>query len=105
MDLHTLRLRRLQIQTGASETRVRLPSAAGMTEVKAEAGAASLTLQIPVGLAARIHSRMALGSTQVDEGRFPRSLDGYASPDYDNAENRIDIDVQGGVGSIRILGD
>lgn len=104
LDLHGLRVRRLEIQTGASETRVRLPAAAGMTEVKAEAGAASLTLEIPVGVAARIRSRMALGSTQVDERRFPRSASGYASPDYDGAANRVDIDVQGGVGSVRILG-
>lgn len=104
LDLHAVRLRRLEIQTGASETRVRLPAAAGMTEVRAETGAAALTLEVPAGVAARIRSRMALGSTQVDEGRFPRSADGYASRDYDGATHRVDIDIQGGVGSVRILG-
>lgn len=104
LDLHTVRVRRLEIQTGASETRVRLPAAAGMTEVKAETGAAARALEVPSGVAARIRSRMALASTQVDEARFPRSADGYASPDFDGAANRVDIDVQGGVGSVRILG-
>lgn len=47
---------------------------------------------------------MVLGSTPVDERRFPRAVDGYGSPEYDGATNRVDIDVQGGVGSVRIVG-
>ena len=41
---------------------------------------------------------MGLGLTSVDEQRFPRSLDGWASPDYESAANRVDIDLQGGAG-------
>ena len=86
------------MQTGASETRVRLPRAAGATNVKAEAGAASLTFEVPAGVAARIRNRMAIGSTHIDEVRFPRVGDIYQSLDYATAENRIDMDIQGGVG-------
>jgi hypothetical protein len=92
------------LQTGASETRVLLPRAAGATRVRAEAGAASLILEVPAGVAARIRTRMALGNSRVDEARFPRVGDGYESPDYATAVNRIDVDVQGGVGSVRIVG-
>ena len=42
---------------------------------------------------------MAIGSTNVDQARFPASAGGYESPDYATAANRVDIDVQGGVGS------
>ncbi|MEX2184462.1 MAG: hypothetical protein WEC14_08435 [Chloroflexota bacterium] len=104
LDLGDLRLRRLDLHTGASETSVRLPRAAGATHVRAETGAASLTLEVPAGVAARIRSRMALGSTHVDEARFPRTPDGYASPDYATAPNRVDIDVEGGIGSFRVVG-
>lgn len=104
LDLRGLRVRNLELQTGASETRVVLPKAAGATMVKAQAGAATLTLEVPTGVAARIRARMALGSTQVDQARFPASVGGYESPDYASAPNRIDIDVQGGVGSLRIIG-
>lgn len=104
LDLYDVRLRKLQLQTGASETRVRLPRAAGVTNVRAEAGAASITFEVPVGVAARIRSRMALGSTHVDETRFPRVGDIYQSLDYATAENRIDMDIQGGVGSVRVVG-
>jgi len=46
---------------------------------------------------------MGLGLTSVDEQRFPRSLDGWASPDYESAANRVDIDLQGGLGSITVM--
>jgi len=104
LDLGDLRVRTLELQTGASETRVVLPRAAGMTVVRAQSGAASLTLEVPSGVAARIRTRIALGSTQVDQARFPPSAGGYESPDYATAANRVDIDVQGGVGSLRVVG-
>ena len=104
LDLSALRVRTLELQTGASETRVLLPRAAGATTVKAQTGAASLTLEVPAGVAARIRTRMALGSIQVDEVRFPASVAGYESPDYATAPNRVDIDAQGGVGSLRVVG-
>ncbi len=104
LDLADLRVRSLQLQTGASDTRVRLPRAAGVTTVKAESGAASLTFEIPAGVAARIRNRMALGSTQIDESRFPRVGDIYQSIDYGTADNRVDMDIQGGVGSLKVVG-
>ena len=104
LDLREARLSRLDLQTGASETRVVLPRNAGTTEVRAEHGAAALTFEIPTGVAARIRTRMAIGSSHVDEARFPRAGDLYQSVDYGTAANRVDLDVQGGVGSLRIVG-
>ena len=104
LDLRDLRVRSLELQTGASETRVRLPRAAGATTVRAQAGAASLTIEVPTGVAARIRTRMALGSAQIDQTRFPPTVGGYGSPDYATSANRVDIDVGGGVGSLRVVG-
>jgi hypothetical protein len=101
IDLSALRLRRLDLHTGASETRVRLPGS-GATEVHVEAGLAALTIEVPQGVAARVKSRVALGSATVDESRFPRAMDGWMSPDYDANPNRVDIDVVGGLDSIRV---
>jgi hypothetical protein len=67
-------------------------------------GAASLTLEVPIGVAARIRSKMALGSSQIDESRFPRTFDGYLSPDFEGAANRVDITIEGGVGSVKVVG-
>jgi len=103
LDLIDLKVRNLQLQTGASDTRVRLPRAAGVTNVKAETGAASLTIEIPAGVAARIRNRMAIGSSQIDEARFPRVGDIYQSLDYATATNRVDLDIQSGVGSVKVI--
>lgn len=103
LDLADLRVRRLELHTGASETRVRLPRAAGTTEVKTEHGAASLTLEVPPGVAARIRTRMAIGSSSVDETRFPRIGDIYQSVDYATAANKVEIDASGGIGALRIV--
>jgi hypothetical protein len=102
LDFRDLAVRSLDLQTGASETRILLPRAAGQTEVRAQAGAASLTFEIPEEVAAKIRTRVVLGSVQIDETRFPAAAGGYESPDYSTATNRVDIDVQGGVGSLRV---
>jgi hypothetical protein len=104
LDLDSLRVRSLEIRTGASETRIRLPRNAGATDVHAEAGAASVTFEVPAGVAARIRSRVALGSSQIDQARFPRTGDVYESADYGSVANRVDIDIAGGVGSVRVIG-
>jgi hypothetical protein len=105
IDLRDTRLRRLEVKTGASETTVLLPRAAGVTDVRAQAGAASLTFVVPTGVAARIRSKVALGSSQIDQVLFPRMGDGFQSTDYATAENRVDLDIEGGVGSIRVRGE
>jgi len=102
VELDETRLRSLRIQTGASDTRVRLPRAAGETRVRAESGAASLVFEVPDGVAARIRSRMALGSTRVDETRFPRADGGWETPGFGSAANRVEIEIQGGVGSVEV---
>jgi Domain of unknown function (DUF5668)/Cell wall-active antibiotics response 4TMS YvqF len=105
VDLTGVALRRLKIQTGASDTRVLLPRAAGESFVKAEGGAASLTFEVPAGVAARIKSQMVIGSTSVDESRFPKTASGrWESPDYASAANRVELEVSGGVGSVRVAG-
>ncbi len=103
LDLSELHVRSIELHTGASETRIRLPRAAGATSVRAESGAASLAIEVPTGVAARIRTRMALGSSQIDQAAFPRTADGYESPGYANATNRADIDISGGVGSVRVM--
>ena len=103
LDLSSLRVAALRLRTGASETRVTLPSSAGFTRVDAEGGAAAMWFHVPDGVAARIRSAIALGTSDVDLARFPRApAGGWQSPDYENAANRVEIEVRGGVGSVSI---
>ena len=112
IDLTDLNISRLEINTGASDTHVRLPRAAGRTSATFNIGAANLEIEIPVGVAARIDVEAGLASLSIDQSRFPsRGGDGisgiaiqgiYESPDFDSAENRVDIKIQGGASSISV---
>jgi hypothetical protein len=102
IDLLDLRVRQLELQSGAAETRLRLPRAAGVTLVRTDTGVASLAIEVPPGVAARIRSSMSLGRVDVDQTRFPRVGDGWQSPDIATAPNRVELEVRGGVGSVTI---
>jgi len=102
LDLDDLRISELRLKTGASSTNVNLPANAGFTRVMVESGAASVDIRIPSGVAARIRSRGGLSSLSLDRSRFPRTGEIYQSADYDTASNKVDIDIQMGVGSVTI---
>lgn len=66
------------------------------------AGAASVDITVPAGVAARVRGMMGVGSLDVDQRRFPRRNGMDESPDFETAENRVELAVEGGVGSVRV---
>ncbi len=100
LDLTELRLADLHLETGASDTSIVLPRAAGSTAMSVSAGAATVRIRVPEGVAIRMTTTMALGHATVDTRRFPPSGTGYASPEWADAQNRVDIRFEGGLGSL-----
>jgi hypothetical protein len=102
--LTDLAAREVRLKTGASATVIDLPEAAGFTRLWVDSGAASVKVRVPGGVAARIRLRAALAGTRVDGVRFPRRGEAqlYESADFETAANRVEIDVDTGVGSIEI---
>lgn len=100
LDLTELLVSDVVLKTGASETNLHLPAHAGMTRVKIEAGAASLSLHLPEDVAARIRVRSGLSSIRVNQERFPKQNGEYLSPGYEEAANKVEIEIEAGVGSI-----
>jgi hypothetical protein len=98
LDLRDLRVTELRLKTGASSSDVTLPASAGFTRVSVEAGAASIVLRVPEGVAARINATAAAGAVDVDRSRFPRD----ESPDYATAANKVEIDARLGAGSLTV---
>ncbi|MFB3739214.1 MAG: LiaI-LiaF-like domain-containing protein [Candidatus Velamenicoccus archaeovorus] len=101
LRLSDLEVRDLRVHTGASETRIAMP-ARGRVSARVEAGAASVAVAIPPRVAARISVRGGLTGVKVDESRFPRSAEGYRSIDFDDAPDRIDLEVQAGAAGIEV---
>jgi hypothetical protein len=102
LDLSDLKVTDLNLETGAADTRIRMPREAGTTRARVKAGAASVKIVVSEGVAARITTAVAIGTFDVDTRRFPRSGSAYVSPDYETAANKLDLSVEGGVGEIRI---
>ena len=101
LDLTDLRVAEVSVETGASSTRLTLPAHAGWTKARVASGAASVEIAVPPGVAARIRGTVAVGSFHVDQQRFPRRTSGdYESPDYETATHRVELSVEGGVGSV-----
>jgi hypothetical protein len=103
LELGDLRVTDLTVRTGASRTRIALPTAAGYTRARVDAGAATVRIEVPQGVALRLHGRMQIGTNDVDAGRFPPTTDGWASPDYDTAANKVELTVTGGLATLQVV--
>lgn len=102
VDLKSLLVRKLILETGASSSNIVLPTRAGSTQVEVRAGVASVVLRVPQGVAGRIHMKSGLVGFKIDSSRFPIKGSVYESEDFDTAQNRVEIMVEAGVGSIEI---
>jgi hypothetical protein len=103
LDLSGLKLTALEINTGASSTDVVLPAPAGTMRVVVHSGAASVKIRLPQNVPASIHGTMGLGALEVDMSRFPKHGAGsYESDTFTSAVDRVDVTVEGGVGSVHV---
>lgn len=103
LNLRDLRITELRLKTGASATTIELPANAGLTRTFIESGAASVNITVPEGVAALIRTQGGLSSIQVDTNRFPQMGSVYQSPDYQAAANKVELDIQMGVGSVKVV--
>ncbi len=102
INLSELQVSDLKIETGASALKLTLPAHASYTHADINGGAASFSIQIPEGVAARIKAEVPLVSTNVNTQRFPKTGTVYQSPDYETKANKIDLVIKMGVGSLSI---
>jgi len=101
LDLRDLNITNVDLDTGASDTRLLLP-ARGRFKVDLDMGAASLEMTIPDGLSARVRASLGAAELKIDQVRFPRNGSYYQSPDFEIFENAADIKIDAGVASIMI---
>ena len=102
MDLSDLKVTTLNLKTGVGETVITFPAAAGLTRASIQAGVGQVTVQIPDGVGTRIRVSKGLGSVHTESRRFTRSGDEYVSTDYRTAEDKLELEIKGGIGNITI---
>lgn len=101
LDLSDLNITALSVDTGVGSIEVKTPKT-GVSTLRLNGGVGSAIVSIPPGVAARIRVSGGLGGLNVDTARFPKFGDTYQSADYAAAANKIDIEIDGGLGSISI---
>ncbi|HOG47632.1 MAG TPA: toast rack family protein [Anaerolineae bacterium] len=102
LDLSRLRLGELRVKGGVGRMEILFPSEGRQMTARIDGGVGEIVARIPEGVAARVTVRGGLGSTSFSS-RFT-SLGGqtYETPGYASAANRLDLYVEGGVGSLHV---
>jgi len=99
LDLSGLKVTDLRVSSGVGQTEVWLP-AHGRVTARVSGGVGQLIVTVPDGMAARIHGSAGLGGLSVAQ-RFARQGGGdYVSANYATADERVDLDISGGVGEV-----
>ena len=101
LDLSSLKVTYLELKTGVSKNEIRFGSLTS-TRAKISAGASQITIFIPRSIGAKIEADTALTSTNLNELGFRKQGDVYFSNNYSTAENRLELEVEVGVSSIRV---
>lgn len=99
-DLSSFRVKKLEINTGATATKIKIGDKYPETGIKIQMGAAALELDIPEDSGCRLKGDMALMTKDFED--FYEENGYYKTSNYETAENKIDINISGGVSSLEI---
>ncbi len=101
-DLSGFKMRNLKIQGGASNLEIKLGAALPLTDVKMEAGAASITIRVPESAGCEIISNTFLSSKDF-KGFTKVGNQLYQTPNFAASTNKIKINLQAGVARVDIV--
>lgn len=102
LDLSQYKVKNFSLHTGASSTKLKFGDKTDRINAHIEMGAAVLKIYIPYNSGCEIKSNMILiskdfdGFSKIDKGH-------YLSDNYDTSTNKIFIEFDGGVSSLKIL--
>lgn len=101
-DLSGFKTRNLKIQGGASDIDVKLGAALPLTDLKLEAGAASIIIRIPESAGCEIVSNTFMASKDF-KGFTKTGSQHYQTPNFAASAKKIMIDLQAGVARVDVV--
>ncbi len=101
-DLSGFKTRNLKIQGGASDIDLKIGALLPLSEVKLEAGAASITLRVPESAGCEIISNTFMSSKDF-KGFTKIGKQQYQTPNFATSANKIKIDLQAGVARVDVV--
>jgi len=102
LDLTGLDLDALTLELGAGQYVVTLPEKVG-GKVAIKGGVGSLVLKIPETMAARVSIQRGIVPVSMSD-RFEKKGDVYVTRDWETSNNRVEVEINLGVGSITVQG-
>jgi len=100
VDLTGLTVSDLKVSMGLGRTTVTLPDE-GSFYAKIDGAIGETVVVIPAGMAARIRVDTGLAVSDLPDGYRQRD-DVYTSPDYDSADDRVDLEVDQAIGRVTV---
>ena len=100
-DLSGFKTRNLKIQGGASDIDLKIGAALPLTDLKIEAGAASITLRVPESAGCEIISNTFMSSKDF-KGFTKIANQKYQTPNFATSTNKIMINLQAGVARVDV---
>jgi hypothetical protein len=100
LDLRGLRITNLSLGSGVGQTVVTLP-ASGRVTARVESGVGETNIFIPRGTESRVRVSNGIGAVQIS-GDYQRIGDVHTSSGFETANNRIELEIEGGVGRISV---
>lgn len=100
-DLSQLKVKDVQLKTGAANVWMKLGDKFNDTNVDVEMGVASLNIDVPEKSGCRLYGDMVLMTKNI-KGFDKKESGYYETSNYDEANNKIDIKVNGGVSSLKV---
>ena len=100
-DLEDLELLSWEISGGASKVEARLPRPNGEIRIRIGAGASNVELVRPTGVPVRVHIGGGASQLTIDDFSGSGRID-WRSPDYDDLEDRYDIQIGAGASKVTI---
>ena len=101
-DLSGFKTRNLKIQGGASDIDIKIGAALPMTDMKLEAGAASIMIRIPESAGCEIISNTFMASKDF-KGFTKIGKQKYQTSNFATSTNKIMIDLQAGVARVDVV--
>ena len=100
LDLSKLTIDDIKVDFGIGEVMIELP-ATGEFDIDVDGGIGSIMIKVPEGMAVRLHADLAIVGRDIPTS-YSRNDNVYTSPGYSDAENRANITLGLGIGSVSI---
>lgn len=101
LDLTPFTVRKVNVNMGAAALRIKYGNLITTSDLKIDAGASDIDILVPKEIGCEIKTDAALSSKNF-EGFNKIKSDLYRTPNFDNAEKKLYIDINCGVSSIDV---